>query len=368
MNLNSLISKAFGLSWMALALSAFAADDPLPIGQSLSPDYVGENMLMTEVIPEGNPDLTFRMLIPKGWVQDELPGMGQPLSAEQFMPLLAIRNGAEERATVVFHVQALKLVHELRARHLWEFSGRQFGQRPLAMRELSAWFVDSLMAQSIGTETVHVRQAILISGRRGILLSGIAPEPLYPEFAEQFGLMVASFQPAVEPDNPHVENWLRDELGDRLSFGYPESWQLQHIDIDDGAALRLHWNDPDGTLNSQIGLEREARLLPKAHAFELIVGLMSEAGLEMSDEFETITLDMVDSPLDARGGRVYRANQVDRGRTWTVRMMLFEVAGESIRVWQIQPESETDFLRWAISTRALQIVLSTMELASPSRN
>jgi hypothetical protein len=337
-------------------------EDLLPIGQALSRDYVAEHMVMTDFRNETDPGYGFRIFIPRGWEQEPSDGVGETVSGMQFGPLLSVRDSGGSRGPVVFTVHAVELEHDLRALALWEYHGRRLGQRPLTRRELSPFFVDSLMAKTLEDEELRIRQGFYLSGRRAFILSGIATEELYPEFAEHFGLMVASFKPASEPDHPGVNAWVEAGLGEGLSFRYPESWNLRRIDVEGGTVVRLHWNDSDGRLKSQMSLEREARQLPEALAFELMVRALGEAGLEMSEEFDSMTFGVSDSPLSAQAGRVYRAVQAEQSRAWTVRLLLFNLDGESLRVWQVQPERDDDFLEWAASIRAMEIVLSTLTL------
>ncbi len=342
------------------SLCALASDDPLPIGQALSRDYVNEHLRMTELRPEGNPDHAFQMLLPPGWVQDAPDGLGEPVASDRFRPLLAIRDADEGRGPVLFHVQALSLTRDLRAAHVWEQHARSLGQQPLARRELSPWFVDSLMAQRIAGEDMRVRQAVLLSGPRAFILSGVAPAARYPDFADRFGVMVASFQLLDLPEHPGVEPWPSARLGDGVSFRHPASWRLREIGVEGGTVVRLGWHHDDGRLVSQISLEREARRLEDEQAFGLMLRLLREGGLALSEDFDTIQFELSESPLAVRAGRVYEASQADAARAWTLRLLLFDLADESLRVWQLQPRREADFPGWAASTRALELMLSTM--------
>lgn len=347
---------------MLVCAASFAEEQGLlPIGQGVSQEYVTEHMTMTNVVNEGTAaHYDFRILVPRGWTQVETESTAASVSAPPTGQLMAVGDPAQPDGSVVFSVHAIDLEQDLRALALWEYHGRNVGQIPVTRREYSEYFVDSLMDKHQAGEDYRIRQSFYLSGPRAYILTGIAPQALYPKYADYFGLITVSFMPLSEPDHRGVNPWVETALGDGLSFRYPESWQLRRIEVEGGDALRLHWNDREGHLQSQMALERESRQLPEEQEFGLMIRMLSEAGLDMPDEFESMTLESTDPLLKARTGRIYRRVQDSRSRLWSVRLLLFEVSGDSVRFWQIFPERDDDFLTWAESLRAFEIVAGSM--------
>ena len=128
--------------------AAASNDDPLPVGQTLTPEELQGRFTLTEVRPAANPGHGFRLLVPKGWVADTIDGMDQRVNTMQLTPL-AGWHAPKEGAPVVFHVQAVDLTRVITAAHFTVSYGLRQQLELMAMRELSSFLADARLRQRI---------------------------------------------------------------------------------------------------------------------------------------------------------------------------------------------------------------------------
>ena len=333
-------------------------DDMLPHGRNISSEQVRQNFTWHENEPSDHNDLRFRLLRPKSWQEDPLPE-GMPLSNQALAPLALF---SSMQPGFCLQVQAVFLDREISAgdwlRHFMTVSGYEM----LIIRELSAFFADSLCQFAIEGTPFRGRIAVRIHGNLLFMVSGLCPTDDYEALAEVFGVCIASFKPVAELEHLYIETHLAANVSGILNFQYPASWTLQPQTS--AVSGKTAVNLISFTANELSGLMRikvADKKLPgdRNSQFDDAVDEFSEAG------FNT-RYQLVDAPVTINNERFLSgllqvfAGATSAGLPQELWVIVLEDDDYYVTIDLLTPERQKHFFLWAQNRRSLDIITSTL--------
>lgn len=338
--------------------------DPLPIGQDLSPAEIRRMFEMVETRPAANPQFAVRSLVPRDWKRGELELMRERVGTRRLIPLAAFEGPQTGVAPVIFHVQSARLQREITAAHWIEQYSRQSSLERVALRELSSAFADSLVRQVIEGEPFLVRLAARIDGDRIFVLMGLAHTDDYEPWARIFGVMVASFDVLTPSSRSTIEARRTTSVLDVVEFDYPESWKTTPVPGSDTtrAAISLFGHDPANNPIGRIRVEVDRRpgVEDPEEDLQHVLQHWRGRGIVLEEGWTELRVDRDGGPVTPRLARTYKGRFKNSPVVHELWILLMDAGDSRVRASLETIARQEDFQPWALSQRAFRIVLTTL--------
>lgn len=297
-----------------------------------------------------------RFLVPNGW-----RNISQRVDAPDSQALVTLAAFVAPKADASVRLQAIRLAREISA-ELWL---RHYlivtENRPVTLLPVSGLFADSLSEFKMDDDRVCARIAVRVHGPLLFLMAATCRVDRYAEFAETFGVCVASFRPDSAPESPTIEPRSRARLADTLAFEYPSSWSLREHAAPGGKhAIDLTYLQ-DGQPSGLIRI----KLAPKTGGTDAsqqrsdTLQEFSWAAIQCGDLIATANALNVSQRFLSGQMHVYQA-QTAAGLPQELWVATLEEAAHWVTLSMLTPAREAEFLVWACNRTALTLVSESL--------
>lgn len=337
----------------------------LPIGEGLAP--MGWELAPQRVEPEANPTYGFQLLVPQKWIPDRIDEANRPVDANRRTPLAGWHAPVGEgEPAVVFIVEAMGVLRAIRAAHLLRHQAQLSGEKIMVVRELSPYFVDTLLRHEIAGQPFASRSAMWLAGDRAFVATGVAHADAFEQLNPVFGSMIASLQIEQRPASPETESRTAYRLCDRVEFDVPGSFVPLPLRSEGGRqALDLVQRSPNRELTGLLTVDLEPMdSIPDINdELRTLVAQLMARGVQFSDEPKHLEVSSGDSPFELRSSMWADVRSSGSKVAQEVWMSFISVDGASLRVAALGPARAAYFGDWAVLQRGYAILLESLRPA-----
>lgn len=344
--------------------------DVFTLGQEIPPGELAEHYVKIEDQPYGNADLAYSIVLPNDWIQIGLQASDSALHSDKPKLLANFSGPTDQGGNAMLQVWAQDLEKEISAadwlKHYLISSGRKVD----FIQAASPYFADAVATWEIEQITQRIRVIARVSGNRVFFVQGVVPHDLYAQYADKFGLAIASFKVAVEPKNPHVELWQTHTLDEHVICNAPYSWPEKKADAPEGLDLVNLFNlAADGSPVSVIKIMTARKALMQGKPEIDLSALLAMEFIKMGVEVAEVATDeavAVAAPFVNGRLKVLTAS-LPQGDNRLRNLMIAEFGSPTHQVLAglLTCAPKEGFYEYAVNRRAFDIVLETMRLAAP---
>ena len=338
----------------------------LPLGQNIPEAELAENFVKLEDQPYGNDDLAYSVVLPNEWLQLGLEADDDVLHAGRPKLLSNFLSPTDRDANAMLQVWGQGLIKEITAADWLKWYLVQSDREISSLQVTSPYFADAVAHWRMDDKVDYtMRIAARVAGNRLFLIQGMAPNDLYPDYADIFGLSVSSFKVAKELDNPHVELWQTHTLDKQVVFNAPLSWPERKpeqtppgMDAVDLFNLDAEGH-PVGVLKAMVIRRTLTEGKEDLDLASLLLAEFTKMNVEVidiaSDERLAVAEPFVEGRLKVLTARLPKGD--DRLRN----VMIAEVASPThhVLVGLLTCAPKEGFYEYAVNRRAFDIVMET---------
>jgi hypothetical protein len=336
-----------------------------PIGQNFSEKELKERFHLIKDMPYNNPELAYKILIPKGWESESIQAESKDLNPNTLKPLGIFKGPEDGGANPFVQIQAVQLLREITAANWLRHYAIATERELLAIKPISDRFADSVMEFSIQGHPFTARVTASIDGDRLFFLFNLALASTYPKYEEIFGVPVVSFNLQKMSGKPSIENRLSYNLNDIIRFTYPESWKYRAVTEKHPKgreAADLFSFDPDGNLCGRMRVKTVDKGFSSG-VEEQIEDTLSEYGdgnVIVDDLLESVEVEIGSDRFDTGVVKAFSGHIEGNEIRQEVWVAVIEDPKYYMVVSLLTPFREQGFYLWAINRRAYDIVLETL--------
>ena len=338
-------------------------DYQFKIGKEVTSTQRKANFVNVTDAPYGDKSLGYSLLLPNSWAFDTIEAESAELPSGILKPLSIFLGPGNKESHCYFQLFGMKLVRDVRAVHWYVNYTKENNYTVLKTNELSHLFIDAIAEKEISGVKFVFRQVTRVDRDRLFFFQFFAPESIYGEFEDSFGLGVASFKLDDEDATKTVEARTAYELGRVLSFQLPASW-AKGAQSDDGLLVDCLNTNSENEIAGWLRFQ----VLPQAKDEELlkIVGTqLAKSDVKFGKQISE----------QGVGGEPIRSNRTGSDRTFfaaiesndivqEVRIVTFPLSdSETMAVSLVGPSRTHDFVTWAINQRGIEIACESVQLA-----
>jgi len=336
-----------------------------PVGQNFSKQELKAQFHLIKSIPYNNPELAYKILIPKGWENEALQAESKDLNPNTLKPLGIFKGPAEGGANPFIQIQAVQLLREITAANWLRHYAVATERKIIAMKPVSNNFSDSIMEFQIQAYPFTARATASIDGNRLFFLLNLALSSTYPKYKEIFGVPVASFNLQKLSGKPSIEKPLSYNLKNIVRFAYPGSWQCRPLTEKrpkGKEAVDLFSYDPEGNLCGRIRVKTVEKAISKNTETQIqdTMAEYRDGNIIAGKLLESIEVEIGAERFDSAVVKAYRAqiegNEIEQ-ELW---IAVIEEPKYSIIVSLLTLFREQAFYIWAINHRAYYMILETL--------
>ena len=344
----------------------------LPLGQSIPPSVLKKDFVKLEDKPYGQPALGYSVVLPNDWIQLKLKAADARLHVERPKLLATFLGPKDDGGNPMLQVWCQGLIKEISAGDwLKDFLSRT-GCEIISLEIRSTYLADALVTRRDGPVLLKIRFSARLAGNRLFLCEGVAPEDLFPNYADRFGLAATSFKPTLITDNPHVEVWQTHSLDNAVSFNAPFSWFERHPQAPAGIDLLDLYNlngaaEPVGNLK----VMAIRRALTKGKKDIDLPALLTAEFLKIGVRIaELVSSESIEAPEPLSNGSLKICKAVipnaPHVRLQNLLVLSVDAPTHHILVGLLTCAPCEGFYEYAVNRRAFDIVLETLKLQVPS--
>ena len=330
------------------------ADTALPTGQAYSRAHIAAHFTWAGLSTQAWSAAKY--LVPKTWHSTPLPTPAKP--GVTTLTTLAAYVAPGDAASL--RIQVVMLEREITAQLWLRHYLIAAGNQPETLATLSPKFADSLSQYVMDGQALVGRIAARIHGNLLFLVAGSCPLATYGQFAELFGLCVASFQPTSTPTHG-IEPRSKGAVGKVVGFEYPGSWKSREVPALDGKLatdlISITGGQPTGimrvkTCSKDQVTRMELQIEDALHEF-------ASAGVIPGEL-------MVNKGLAAVGPRFHSgflqvfAAKTSAGVAQELWLVVAEDEDYYITISLLTPDRRQHFLIWAWNRTAFDIVTESL--------
>jgi hypothetical protein len=261
----------------------------LPTGENIEATRLRRDFHVVENPCPDHPGMAFRCVMPKRFVEVESPPPADPPEPLALVTVATYQDEAT-RSSIIFQRQPLP--RGIGAAHWLRLIAMQTDKDIEVLHTVSDAFAEAKIRFTEGDDLFAARFAVQIAGGDAILQIGTCRYNDYTDMAEEFGMMLATWQLLAPPEEPTVEP-MRDVPLGPLTIPVPASWKPAPPD-ENSPAIRLFANlDDDGELNGLLWLHLDATgaNLPDDAADAFLKGLDLHSFKTVAEETVAIGLE-----------------------------------------------------------------------------
>lgn len=342
-----------------------------PLGQTIAQDELASRFVKQEDQPYGNLDLAYSIVLPNDWLQLGLEAQDAQLHADKPKLLANVLSPTDRDANGMIQVWCQGLIKEISAADWLKYYLTTTGREVGALQVVSPYFADAIAHWELDKVAYTMRIAACVAGNRLFLIQGMAPDDLYAEYAELFGLAVSSFKVTRKLENPHVELWQTHTLDDRIVCNAPISWPERTPEAPEGlSAVDLFNLSGEGEPLGVLKIMTLRKKLTEGKSGIDLPALLVMEFTKIGIEVETIASDEplpVSEPFGNGSFKILTA-RVPKGdnRLRNLLIASFDVPSHHVLVGLMTCAPKEGFYEYAVNRRAFDIVLETMRVKDNS--
>jgi hypothetical protein len=337
------------------------------LGQTIPAKVLKKDYVKVEDKPFGQAALAYSLVLPNDWIQLKLSAPDGQLLVEHPKLLSTFLGPKQPEGNPMAQVWCQGLVREISAGDwLKDFLSRS-NASIIALEVRSPYLAEALALRQEGAVAIKTRISARLAGNRLFLVQGVAPEPLFPAYAEAFGLAISSFKPALLSDNPHVELWQTHHLDQAVTFNAPYSWLERRPKAPAGLDLvdlyNLNASAQPVAILKVMSVRRTLTQGKKGLDLPaLLIAEFTKAGLQVTEVAAQETVS-VPKPLSNGSLRVCKAIVPKSKDHRLQNLLVVAVDGPSHHVLAgLQTCAPNEgFYEYAMNRRAFDIVLDTLK-------
>jgi len=271
-------------------------ENHFPIGETVSKDEAIKRFDLRKETPFENPELAYKILIPKTWVAETIYAQSKDLEIDKLKPLGIYKGPAKGGANPFVQIQATRLTREVSAANWLRLYAILTNRKMIAAKSISAHFADCVMGYDIEGAKFMARATALINGDRLFYLANLAIAGIYEEYKETFGVCVVSFNLQNPFQNPNIEKQAGYSLKEIVRFRYPVSWKYREAtETPDGKeGVDILNVDPDNNIIGKIRVKSvEKRVARNVDTeIEAVLEEYKESSIMPGELIETINIEI----------------------------------------------------------------------------
>ncbi len=336
-----------------------------PIGQNFSKKELKERFHLIKDMPYNNPELAYKILIPKGWESESIQAESKDLNPNTLKPLAIFKGPEHGGANPFVQIQAVQLIREITAANWLRHYAIATERKLLAIKPISDNFADSVMEFLIDGHPFTARATASIDGDRLFFMLNLALSSTYDKLAEIFGVPVVSFNLQRGSSKKSIEKHIPYNLDEIVRFNCPDSWKYRLVTEErpEGKeAADLFSHDPDGNVCGRMRVKSVERNVSSGVETQIqdTISEYRDGNVIVDDLLESVEVEIGSDRFDTGVVKAFSAHVDGNEIRQEVWVAVIEVPEYYIVVSLLTPFREQDFFLWAINRRAYDIVLETL--------
>lgn len=331
----------------------------LPNGTNYPRQRVSAEFGWYDALPHGNGALGFKLLVPRMWQQDLVPGGEVEPRVDRLLPLAAFSSHLQDG---FLEIQVTSLERDISAGHWLQAYMEEVNYEPLAIVDVSKIFADSLAEFVIEGRKFIGRFSASIRGNLLFLVSALSFKESYDALAEMFGVSIASFQATAVPPRLTVESRVSASVDGIVHFEYPASWQSRVVSPSPHGKAAV---DLIGTLGDALTGIIRVKTVRKSLASgpeQLISASLAEfeeAGIQSIEKQAENNVPISGNKFSNGMVKIY-SGITSAGLPQEIWVVVMENAHVHCVISMVTPDRNLEFAVWAVNRRALDIILETI--------
>ncbi len=343
----------------------------LPLGQSIPPSVLKKDFVKLEDKPYGQPTLGYSVVLPNDWLQLKLKATDARLHVERPKLLSTFLGPKDDGGNPMFQVWCQGLIREISAGDWLKDFLTRTGCEIISLEIRSAYLADALVTRRDGPVLLKIRFSARLAGYRLFLCEGVAPDDLFPKYADGFGLASCTFKPTLITDNPHVEVWQTHTLDNAVSFNAPFSWFERHPQAPEGLDMVDLYNlngaaEPVGNLKAMAVRRTLTKGKQRIDLPALLTAEFLKIGVQIT---ELVSNESIQTPEPLTNGSVKICKALipaaPQVRLQNLIVLSVDAPTHHILVGLLTCAPCEGFYEYAVNRRAFDIVLETFRLHVP---